>query len=131
MAMTDALGRRRRPTQNRGLRPLFPKLPSAYRSRLLRLAMAVPAWERLERLAARSTAPTLPRAYGEVVEQLLEHFDATSQSTVRPSVQTLPHATVVPVQERREDWQAWQMQKELALLAAAAPERWRQVVHQG
>jgi hypothetical protein len=128
MAITDALGRRRRPTQNRGLRPLFPKLPSAYRSRLLRLAMSLQAWEQLERLVARSAAATLPRAYGEVVERLLEHSETTARETVRPSVQGLPQVMRGPGQKGREDWQAWQMQKELALLAASAPERWRQVV---
>lgn len=110
MEMTDALGRRRRPTQNRGLRSLFPKLPSAYRSRLLRLAMSGQAWERLERLVTRSAAPTLPRAYGEVVERLLENCEASS---------------------RAADWQAWQMQKELALLAASTPARWGGMVTRG
>src|SRR5919108_2379581 len=121
MDMTDALGRRRRLTQNRGLRPLFPKLPSEYRSRLIRLAMSLPAWERLERLVARSTAPTQPRAYGAVVERLLENFDSSSRVPVSPSSQMLPNAMVEPVHESRQAWQAWQMQKELALLAASAP----------
>jgi hypothetical protein len=128
--MTEAFGRRRRLTQNRGLRSLFPRLPSEYRSRVIRLAMSLQAWERLERLVARSTAPTQPRAYGEVMERLLENSDSSSRVPVRPSSQMLPDAMVEPVHESRQDWQAWQMQKELALLAASAPERWRRLVTQ-
>lgn len=125
MEKTDALGRRRRPTQNRGLRPLYPKLPGEYRSRLLRLAMSWRAWERLDGLVAGSSAPTLPRAYGEVVEGLLERFDASPAHTASAVSQRRSHAVREPAQEPREDWQVWQIQKELALLAAAVSERWR------
>lgn len=124
MEKTDALGRRRRASQNRGLRSLFPKLPSQYESRVIRMAMPSEIWERIEDLISRSSAPTLPRAYGELVEQLLENF-ASSSSRVGASfpLQAPPRSTEEAIQGR--DWQAWQMQKELALLAASAPERWQ------
>jgi hypothetical protein len=123
MVTTDILGRRRRPAQNRGLRPLFPKLPSEYSSRLIRLAMSSRAWEQIERLVAGSSAPTPPRAYGEVVERLLETFDASSRSVVGPSFGLPTAATVEAEQASQEDWLVWQMQKELALLAASVPKR--------
>jgi hypothetical protein len=113
----------------RGWRQLFPKLPSEYRSRLLRLAMSWHAWERLERLVARSTAPTLPRAYGEVVEHLLAHSAASSPYAASPSCQRFPNALAVLGQEPCEDWQVWQIQKGLALLATTS-ERGRGVVGQ-
>ena len=125
MHATDVLGRRRHLTQNRGLRSLFPKLPDDCRSRLIRVAMSYRAWERLESLVASSSAPTLPRAYGELLERLLANADSSSRIVVRPSQSTAPRDALEFVREGREDWQAWQMQKELALLAASAPERWR------
>jgi hypothetical protein len=79
-------------------------------------------------LAVESTQPL---AYGEVVERLLENLDSSSRISVRQSSQMLPHTMAEPVDESRQDWQAWQMQKELALLAASAPERWRRRVPQG
>jgi hypothetical protein len=106
---------------------MFPKLPGEYRSRVLRLAMAPQAWERFERLVARVSAPTLPRAYGEVLEQLLENSDSSARVTVRPSSHIRPNTMGEPAQENRGDWQARQMHKERALLAASAPERWRWV----
>ena len=125
MRLTDTLGRRRHLTQNRGLRSLFPKLPDDCHSRLIRVAMPHRAWERLASLVASSSAPTLPRAYGELLERLLANFDSSSRITVRPSEPTAPHDVLEFVQKDREDWQAWQMQKDLALLAASAPGRWR------
>ncbi len=130
MHTTDALGRRRQPTQNRALRSLFPKLPDDCRSRLLRVAMSHRAWERLDGLAASSAAPTLPRAYGELLERLLGHLDSSSPIVVRPPGQTVSNDAVEFVQQDQEDWQAWQMQKDLTLLAASAPERWRTVAAQ-
>jgi hypothetical protein len=79
-------------------------------------------------LAVESTQPL---AYGEVVERLLENRDSSSRISVRQSSQMLPHTMAEPVDESRQDWQAWQMQKELALLAASAPERWHRLVTQG
>jgi hypothetical protein len=131
MEITDALGRRRRLTQNRGLRPLFPKLPSEYSSRLIRLAMSSRAWEQIERLVAGSSAPTLPRAYGEVVERLLETFEASSRSVVGTPFRLPPKATVEAEQASQEDWLIWQMQKELALLAASAPKPGHTLVTEG
>jgi hypothetical protein len=87
-------------------------------------------WERIERLVSRSSAPTLPRAYGEVMERLLENFEASSRAVVHPSSKALPRFEEKPIYGTRDDWQAWQMQKDLALLAASAPDRWeRNVSH--
>jgi hypothetical protein len=86
--------------------------------------MAMESWQRIERLVSRSSAPTLPRAYGEVMEQLLENFDSASRDVVRPTFQALHRSVEKPIYGTRDDWQAWQMQKDLALLAASAPERW-------
>ena len=121
MEKTDALGRRRRLAQNRGLRSLFPKLPNEHESRVIRIAMPSATWGRVEDLISRSLAPTLPRAYGELVEQLLENLDSSSSRVGGSSAFQTP----APMEEGRNDWQAWQMQKDLALLAASSPERWR------
>jgi hypothetical protein len=86
------------------------------------------AWERIERLVSRSSAPTQPRAYGEVVEQLLENFASSSRDVVRPSVQALHGSVEETIYGTRDDWQAWQMQKDLALLAASAPDHWQRDV---
>src|SRR5574341_993993 len=97
MDRTDALGRRRRPSQNRGLRSLFPKLPGAYQSRAIRVALPSETWERIERLVSRSSAPTLPRAYGEVMEQLLENFESSSRGAVRPTFHALHRVVEEPI----------------------------------
>jgi len=125
MENTDVLGRRRRPAQNRGLRSLFPKLPSEHESRVIRLAMRSATWERIEHLISHSAAPTLPRAYGELVERLLEVFVSSSSEQRSSSSFQISPSKEEPIEEGRNDWQAWQMQKELALLAASSPERWR------
>jgi hypothetical protein len=57
------------------------------------------------------------------MEQLLENFDSSSRDVVRPTFQVLHHPAEEPIYGTRDDWQAWQMQKDLALLAASAPER--------
>jgi hypothetical protein len=62
------------------------------------------------------------------MEQLLENFDSSSRDVVRPSLQTLHHSVEEPIDGTREDWQAWQMQKDLALLAASAPDHWQRDV---
>jgi hypothetical protein len=90
--------------------------------------MALESWQRIERLVSRSSAPTQPRAYGEVMEQLLENFDSSSREVVRPSFHALHRSVEEPVYGTREDWQTWQMQKDLALLAASAPELWQRDV---
>jgi hypothetical protein len=89
------------------------------------------AWERIERLVSRSSALTLPRAYGEVIEQLLANLHSTTRGNVHPSLHTLGQSVGQPIEGTREDWQAWQMQKELALLAASARERWQRDVAYG
>ena len=101
----------------------FPKLPGAFQSRAIRVAMPSETWQRIDRLVSRSLAPTLPRAYGEVMEQLLENFDSSSRDVVRPTFQGLHRSVEEPTYGARDDWQAWQMQKDLTLLAASAPER--------
>lgn len=89
----DSIGRRRRPSQSRGLRPLYPLLPAGLRSRSIRVAMTAYAWERLERLTAASSAPTAPRAIGEVLERAVAGVG---------------------------DWQDWQIRKEKQLLNRAS-----------
>lgn len=87
----DALGRRRWPAQNRGLRPLHPVLPQGERSTSVRIAMSERAWAALDRFVATSRALTRPRALGELLEGALG---------TAPSV----------------DWQDWQIRKEKQLL---------------
>lgn len=89
--MRDALGRRRQPTQNKGLRPLFPKLPPNLVSRSIRVAMTATAWRRLDEAAERGQ--TKPRAIGDILERALEP---------------------------RPDWQDWQIRKEKQLLRPAS-----------
>lgn len=92
MTRRDALGRRRRPSQSRGLRPLYPVLPPGLRSRPIRVAMSALGWARLERALEAAAAPTQPRAVGAFLERALA-----------PST----------------DWQDWQIRKEKQLLAAS------------
>jgi hypothetical protein len=125
MKSIDALGRRRRLAQNRGLRSLFPKLPQDCRSRLLRIAMSQQAWDRLDSLVATSSAPTQPRAYGELLERLLARTGSPSRILVSTAAPTMSPQEVGISLKDREDWQAWQIQKELALLASSAPEHGR------
>ena len=104
----DALGRRRQPLQNRGLRPLFPKLPANYQSRLLRVAMSAMSWAHLDERTSRSSARTKPRALGELIEGWL----ARDRIASHPLTGVAPHGTAAMA-----DWQDWQMRKELALLS--------------
>jgi hypothetical protein len=82
------------------------------------------AWQRLESLVSNSSAPTSPRAYGELLEQLLENFNS-SPVTDGSSFQAQPLAMEDRIEESHGDWQAWQMQKELGLLAASAQKDWQ------
>ena len=91
---TDALGRRRDPSQNRGLRPLYPRLAHGFRSRSIRIAMSEWAWGALERLATASHEPTTPRAIGQLLERALQAHETS-------------------------DWQDWQIRKEKQLLQAS------------
>lgn len=112
MEMRDRIGRRRRPEQNRGLRPLFPKLPTTFESRAVRIAMTTPAWNRIDALVAERANQTRPRALGEVIETLLAHFDTSLAAPWEVAIQSRePLATA--------DWQDWQIQKERALLPAS------------
>jgi hypothetical protein len=93
--MRDSLGRRRDPAQNRGLRPLYPRLQRGLQSRSIRVAMSEWAWSALERLSTASHEPTMPRAVGQLLERALQ-----------------AHETV--------DWQDWQIRKEKQLLGRAS-----------
>ncbi len=93
--MRDSLGRRRRPTQTRGLRPIHPVLAPDERSRSIRVAMSERAWAALDRAINTSRALTRPRAIGELLEGAL--------------------GTAAPT-----DWQAWQIRKEKQLLGRAS-----------
>ena len=96
----DRLGRRRCPGQERGLRPLHPRLPGEWVSKVLRVAMPESDWERFEALAdaCAPIAPTQARANGVVLSSLL-------------------HSAPVPQTEPRPlDWMDWERRKTLRLL---------------
>jgi hypothetical protein len=109
---TDVLGRRRLPTQHRGLRPLFPKLPANFETRLLRIAMSGDAWQRLDALVAAADAATKPRAVGAVVEELLDRLSVTRRRPQQPRSFSPSRP-----QWDRMDWLAWQLEKEQRLLS--------------
>jgi hypothetical protein len=121
METHDSIGRKRQPGQNRGLRPLFPKLPTSFESRAVRIAMTTPAWNQIDNLMAARAHQTRPRALGEVIETLLAHFESAltepwavaihSREVSAPRVPETEHFTTA-------DWQDWQIQKERALLPA-------------
>jgi hypothetical protein len=96
----DRLGRRRRPEQERGLRPLHPLLPEEWVSKALRVAMSETDWAEFEALVARCAvmAPTHARAYGMVLSALLH---ATQSPEPAPG----------PL-----DWMDWERRKTLRLL---------------
>ncbi len=96
----DRLGRRRRPEQVRGLRPLHPLLPEEWVSKALRVAMSESDWAELEVLVARcaAMAPTRARAYGKVFSGLLHGYPA-------------PEPEPGPL-----DWMDWERRKTLRLL---------------
>ena len=116
MDTRDSIGRRRQASQNRGLRPLFPKLPTSFESRAVRIAMTTPAWNRIDTLMAERPKETRPRAIGEVIETLLAHFDT-------PFVTRTREISKPRIDESEQfetaDWQDWQIQKERALLPAS------------
>jgi hypothetical protein len=74
----DRLGRRRRPGQERGLRPLHPALPAAWHSRALRVAMAAEDWARFDALVATlgDGEPSQARACGQAIAQLMHEVEA-------------------------------------------------------
>ena len=96
----DRRGRRRRPDQERGLRPLHPLLPQAWTSKALRVAMSQADWARFETLVqlTRSRAATQARAQGMVIARLM---DGSIPSGLVPG----------PL-----DWMDWERQKALRLL---------------
>lgn len=108
METIDALGRRRQPGQNRGLRPLFPRLPESFESRVVRIAMTRPAWSRLDTMLAEDAGATRPRAFGELLERMLARLDVASAIS-----ESAPSRGI----ESSEDWQDWQMRKERMLLS--------------
>lgn len=110
MEVRDKIGRRRQASQNRGLRPLFPKLPVTFESRAVRIAMTAPAWIRIDALLDARPHETRPRALGEVIETLLAHFDT---SLAEPWAVAIHSRQLEPA---NVDWQAWQMQKERSLV---------------
>lgn len=91
----DSLGRRRQPTQSRGLRPLFPPLDPTQRSESVRIAMTERAWQALDGHVTQSHAPTKPRAIGDLLERALG-----TANTI--------------------DWQEFQIRKEKQLLEKTA-----------
>ena len=102
----DRLGRRRRPDQERGLRPLHPLLPEQWTSKAIRVAMPESDWDRLESLVARyvAKAPTKARACGHALSGLLRAARAP-----QPEAQSV-------------DWMEWERRKTLQLLPAPGPQ---------
>ena len=101
----DRRGRRRRPEQERGLRPLHPLLPGHWTSKAIRVAMSEKDWERFDDLVravlAQTQTPTQARANGRVVSKLM----ATAAAAL-PAPGPL-------------DWMDWERQKTLRLLRFA------------
>lgn len=99
----DRRGRRRRPDQERGLRPLFPLLPEQWTSRALRVAMSANDWARFEALVAdvAPETPTHARACGLTISRLM------SQASGRPATDPGPL-----------DWMEWERRKTQRLLCA-------------
>jgi hypothetical protein len=95
---TDASGRVRRDGQERGLRPLYPRLPGEWVSRAVRLAMPAFAWAQFDALVARAAtgAETGARAAGQAVMALMTR-DA----------------------ERDAHWLDWDREKAMRLLRVA------------
>jgi hypothetical protein len=96
----DRRGRRRQPNQERGLRPLHPRLPQKWTSKAVRVAMSEEDWSRFETLVRglAHLAPTQARAHGIVISTLI---DLTGPQRTSPG----------PL-----DWMDWERQKTLRLL---------------
>jgi hypothetical protein len=96
----DRMGRRRRPEQERGLRPLHPPLPEQWTSKALRVTMSEADWARFESLAGSvaPAAPTQARAYGVALSALMHSAN-------------LPQPEPGPL-----DWMDWERHKTLRLL---------------
>ncbi len=78
MFRRDRRGRLRQPDQERGLRPLFPRLDEGWESRALRIAMPAGFWGLFEQLAGFFPAQSQARSNGEAIMYLLrrEQSDA-------------------------------------------------------
>jgi hypothetical protein len=100
----DRLGRRRRPNQERGLRPLHPPLPRQWSSKVLRVAMSREDWAQFDDLvqSIAPEAPTQARANGIAISRLIE--------------KAAEHPRPVP---GPLDWMDWERQKTLRLLRSA------------
>lgn len=96
----DRLGRRRRPDQERGLRPLHPPLPHEWTSKALRVTMSEADWARFDSLAGMlaPAAPTQARAYGMALSALIH-------------TTTLPQNDPGPL-----EWMDWERRKTLRLV---------------
>jgi len=81
----------------------------SFESRAVRVAMTMPAWDRIDALLAERPHETRPRALGEVIETLLAHFDTSLAAPWAVAIQSEQ-----PV--GGADWQDWQIRKERALL---------------
>ncbi len=101
----DSLGRRRAVGQERGLKPIHPKLPRQWRSRSLRVAMSTTDWERFAELvdAIAPDAETRARAVGIALSTLLE---------------TAPRRTI-KINPGPLAWMDWEQQKIQKLLGVA------------
>jgi hypothetical protein len=104
MISRDRLGRVRTPHQNRGLRPLHPKLPTRWVSRAVRLAMSETDWTRFEALVRHhhGTAPSQARACGQALSALMDE-------AARPRIEPGPL-----------DWMDWERRKTLRLVLRAS-----------
>ena len=96
----DSSGRRRREGQERGLRPIYPRLPGEWVSRAVRIAMPALRWTQFDALVARAGAgaATGARATGFA---LLALMDAA-------------------VDGRTTHWLDWEREKAQRLLAASS-----------
>ena len=69
---TDTLGRRRAEGQERGLRPLHPRLPENWISRAVRISMPDWRWRQFDALVGKVKDFTGARAAGQVLAQLMD-----------------------------------------------------------
>ena len=95
---TDSRGRVRREGQERGLRPLYPRLPGEWVSRAVRIAMPAVRWAQFDALVARASdgTETAARVNGRVLAALMDVQSGRG-----------PH------------WLDWEREKAQRLLAAA------------
>lgn len=96
----DVRGRRRAAGQERGLRPLYPRLPEGWISRALRASMPAARWQQLDDWIARARpgAATEARAAGEALMALLDAAESAASNA---------------------HWLDWEREKTLRLLHAA------------